>query len=76
MHKKKVLETVEVKAQILDHLVIEINKSVDLLKAKIIDNLIKQNKLLSKKVSILEVENEHLYDRVYDIETGLYELQE
>ena len=64
------------KAQILDHLVIEINKSVDLLKAKIIDNLIKQNKLLSKKVSILEEENEHLYDRVYDIETGLYELQE
>ena len=43
-----VLETVEeVEAQILDHLVIEINKTVDLLKTKIAKKMLTETKRLS-----------------------------
>ena len=61
----------EVKSQILDTLKTEVNKSIDLLKSKIIDNLIKDNKRLLKKVILLEKEIEHIHNRVYDIEVGL-----
>ena len=72
-----VVETVEeVKAQILDIIVVEINKSVDLLKTKIIDNLVKENKRLSSRVTLLEEENYQLYDRVLDIEVDLYDVQQ
>ena len=72
-----VVETVEeVKAQILDIIVVEINKSVDLLKTKIIDNLVKENKRLSSRVTLLEEENDQLYDRVLDVEVDLYDVQQ
>ena len=49
-----VVETVEeVKTQILDIIVVEINKSVDLLKTKIIDNLVKENKRLYLKKKMI-----------------------
>ena len=40
------------------------------MKSKIIDNLIEDNKRLSKKVILLEEEIEHIHIRVYDIEVA------
>ena len=63
-----VVDTVEEeRSQILDTLKSEVDfKSIDLLKSKIIDNLIKDNKRLSKKVILLEEEIEHIHSRVCD----------
>ena len=72
-----VVDTVEeVKSQILDTLKSEVDKRIDLLKSKIIDNLIKDNKRLSKKVILLDEEIEHIHSRVYDIEVSLLDQQQ
>ena len=67
-----VIETVEdVKSQILDTLKTEVNKSIDLLKSKIIDNLIKDNKDFQRNLSCLRKKLNIFKTRVYDIEVGL-----
>ena len=75
--EKFVIDTVEeLKASLLDAISIEIKKSIDALKSSIIDSLVKDNKILSKKVKTLENEIDHLHDRVYDMEVGLIDQQQ
>ena len=72
-----VVETInEMKAEILDSINLEINKSIETLKSTIIENLVNENIRLSNKCNKLENEVYEFYDRFYDLESGLYELQQ
>ena len=57
-----------VKANILDTITPEINKSIDSLKESLIQNLVEENRKLKKRVNVLEDEVDDLYDRMLTLE--------
>ena len=68
------------KANLLDTLDIQLKNSIEALKTEIIENLINENKRLSKKCDELEKKVSELYntdddliDRLYELECGVYD---
>ena len=65
-----------VKANILDTITLEINKSIDSLKESLIQNLVEENRKLKKRVNVLEDEVDDLYDRMLTLEADVNEQQQ
>ena len=73
----------QLKSSLLDTVTLEISKSVDALKNNIINQLVEENKRLSRKCKKMSENIEHLhdevnylYDKVYDIEINLNDSQQ
>ena len=73
----------ELKASLSDIFKLEINKSIDVLKTNIINQLVEENKRLSRKcksmsdnIDYLHEEIDDLHDKLYNIECGVHDSQQ
>ena len=66
----------ELKADLKEWLSLQIKDSINSLRETIIDNLVKENQRLKKKITFLTEEVDVLYDKMHEVELGLNDQQQ
>ena len=66
----------ELNADLKESLSLQIKDSINSLRETIIDNLVKENQRLKKKITFLTEEVDVLYDKMHEVELGLNDQQQ